>query len=133
VRYLDAIFPDDGRQLSNYLSGSVLGLNQRADGGLVHSFSETKFNSGKAVVTARTVVQRGRVGLPPDLHPAVVPIAERFATLDGLHAILDTDASMEGRLAFAVKDVEARLSVVHEEVASVFRAMTTDDAREAWK
>jgi uncharacterized protein (TIGR04255 family) len=69
VRYLDAIFPEQGQPLSKYLSGSVLGLDK---GGLVHSFSETKFASGPVVVTARTVVQKGSVGLPPDLLPPVV-------------------------------------------------------------
>lgn len=132
LRYLDAVFPNEDEELAQYLSESVLGLSKKVGGSLSHSFNETVFRTDGIGVTARTIIQNGPIGLPPDLQPPALEIAERFRSLQGLHAILDTDGSIEGRSTFAIETVERQLSSIHDEIGEVFDATVSDHARQAW-
>lgn len=133
VRYLDAIYPKTDEQLSKYLTESVLGIYKKIDGELVHSFQETRIKNGKITVIARTVIQDGGIGFPPDLLPTTgLLVSERFRNLRGPHAILDTDGAHEQRDPFDLRQVEARLSIVHSAVIEAFNATITDHAIRAW-
>jgi uncharacterized protein (TIGR04255 family) len=133
LRYLDAIFAQEDAPLSKFLTESVLGLSQGNNGNLIHSFSETAFKTGNINVITRTVIQNGPLGLPIDLQPPVVQIAERFLSRNGPHAILDTDASIDGRAAFAADKVDKHLATLHDECVRMFQLTTTDYARDSWK
>jgi|ERR1700722_6440803 len=133
LRYLDAVYPGKGKNLSEYLNDAVLGLYGKIDGTLVHAFSETRIKNGDINVTARIIVQDGRVGFPPDLQPAGLELADRFKELVGLHAILDTDGSHEHRAAFDLDNVGNCLSAVHNAVTSSFKASVTQHAIESWE
>lgn len=132
VRYLDAVYPKDGEELSEYLNGSVLGLYGKLDGSLAHAFSETVVKDDTRSVIARTIIQDGVVGFPVDLQPTVLEIAERFRRLKGVHAILDTDGYHEHRDAFDLGRVEALLSILHSAVDNAFKATVTDHALKSW-
>jgi len=134
VRYLDAVYPQKDEDLSEYLSEAVLGLYGRLDGDLVHAFSETVIRNGNVNVIARTIVQNGPVGFPPDLQPiGGMVVAERFRALNGLHAILDTDGAHERRVAFELSQIETQLSTVHSAVIKAFKATVTERAIRIWE
>jgi uncharacterized protein (TIGR04255 family) len=133
VRFLDAIYPKPGEDLSYYLHSSVLGLYGKLKGDLGHSFSETLVRDGPLGVIARSIVQDGAVGFPPDLQPAALTIDSRFTNLTGIHAILDTDGFLEHRVAFSLDQVETTLKAAHSAVTKAFKAAVTDGALEAWK
>jgi uncharacterized protein (TIGR04255 family) len=132
-RYLDAVFPKANESLGDYLNPSVLGLTERFQESVVHSFSETNLRSANVTVVARVIIQDGEVGFPPDLLPNVLRVAERFRALRGRHAILDTDGSFEGREAFNLDRIGDHLNEIHDESAKTFHATVTPNALRVWE
>jgi len=134
VRYLDAVFPRDGEKLAAYLTESVLGLTEKLEGNIVHSFTETLARKGEVSVLARAIIQNGQVGFPPDVLPTgtMLNLDERFQKLQGLHAILDTDGFTERREQFGVGRVRERLFAIHGEISQAFRATVTEGALKIW-
>jgi uncharacterized protein (TIGR04255 family) len=132
-RYLDAVFPKANETLADYLSPTVLGLGQHFRETMIHSLSETRLRSADNQVIARVIIQDGEVGLPPDLAPGSLTIAERFRGLRGRHAILDTDGFFETREPFSLDHIRDHLRVIHDEIAKAFQATVTPRAIKAWE
>jgi uncharacterized protein (TIGR04255 family) len=133
LRYLDAVYPRGDEGLSEYLSEAVLGLYGKLKGSLVHAFSETVIRNDARNVVARTILQSGAIGFPPDLQPMDLRVPERFRVLDGLHAILDTDGSREHRDSFDLDQIETHLSEIHSVVIEAFKAIVTERAIQIWE
>jgi uncharacterized protein (TIGR04255 family) len=133
LRYLDAVYPKVGETLHDYLSASVLGLVGKLEGTLVHSFSETVTATAAAKVVSRTIVQLGAVGFPPDLFPMELKVPERFRTLNGLHAIVDTDGAHEQRESLDINNIKDRLGAIHDEIDKSFRVTVTEQALRTWE
>lgn len=131
-RYLDAIFPKAGEGINDYLNPWMLGLCGKLEGQIVHSFVETVLKTTSTQITARSIIQDGQVGFPPDLQPGSLVVPDRFTVLRGPHAILDMDGSQEQREAFDLTKVKARLSETHDEIAKAFRAIVTESALRVW-
>jgi uncharacterized protein (TIGR04255 family) len=132
LRYLDAVFPKSGEALPDYLAGSVLGLTEKIEGMIVHSFSETLARSDSVNVRSRTIIQDGQVGFPPDLQPMSLRLGERFTQWRGRHGVLDTDGWIETREPFASDRIEKQLVLIHDAIGRMFRASITEKAWEAW-
>jgi uncharacterized protein (TIGR04255 family) len=134
VRYLDAVIPRDGDKLSDYLVPEVLGIASRLTNiEVLHSFSETLVRVPPiGTVTARTIIQNGQLGFPPDLLPTGLKMMASFMEFNGIHAIIDTDGSFEGREAFDLGRLKERLVTLHDEISKSFKATVTDHARSVW-
>jgi len=134
IRYLDAVQPTKaGETLREYLVPEVLGLSLRGEGTLQHSVSETVTTTQSGQLVSRVFIRHGVVGLPADLAGAQTPtIASRFTQSEGMHAIIDTDASFNQREVFDMSKVEARLSALHDEIAHSFKAIVSANALTAW-
>lgn len=136
LRYLDAVYPDvqAGQDLKSFLAPEVLGLSLKlAKGQVAHSYSETVANFDQNAVVARTVIQRGKIGFPPDLNPVSLKLGKKFTEIDGLHAVLDMDASQLERAAFNLSELERRFRSLRCSVGDVFEATITPGALEAWR
>ena len=132
-RYLDAVFPKANEALGDYLNSSVLGLTEKFQENIVHSFSETNLRSANVNVVARVIIQDGEVGFPPDLLPNILRVADRFRSQRGRHAILDTDGYFEGRETFSLDRITSHLSATHDEISKVFHATVTPNALKVWE
>lgn len=134
IRYLDAVqTAKDGETLREFLVPEVLGLSLRGEGTLQHSVSETVIKTQSGQLVSRVFIRHGAVGLPADLAGAPTPnIAYRFTQSEGLHAIIDTDASFGQREVFDLAKVEGRLTALHDEIVHLFKAMVTEHALAAW-
>lgn len=135
MRYLDAVIPVESEpDLTRYLTPGVLGLHGRLpdNAPIVLSLSETHVPMGNAFLLSRTIVRKGPLGFPGDLEPHGLTVPERFRAIDGLHAILDTDASETGREAFDLQKMQASLDSLHRQVHLAFKASVTDVALSAW-
>jgi uncharacterized protein (TIGR04255 family) len=133
-RYLDAVFPKADESLGDYLNASVLGLGERFQETIIHSFSETRLQSSSNInVVARVITQNGGVGFPPDLLPNPLRVADRFQILQGRHAVLDTDGFLERREAFSIDRISDHLRLIYDEIAKTFRATVTPYAIKAWE
>lgn len=136
LRYLGAIVPSNGEAgLGDYLVPGVLGLGENLPDSVEvsHSLTETQILTAECVVLARTIIQAGPLGFPMDLQPMGTKIAERFQSIDGVHAIIDADASSEGRHSFDVDAIKAQLKKLRNGVALAFDALVTPVARAEWK
>jgi uncharacterized protein (TIGR04255 family) len=60
-------------------------------------------------------------------------VPERFRTLSGLHAILDTDGSHGHRDVFNLNQIRTHLTAVHSAVNEAFKAIVTDRAIQIWE
>lgn len=136
LRYLDAVVPPNGEEgLPDYLVPGVLGLSSKlpAEAGVSVSTTETHIQTAECAVLARTIIQAGQLGFPMDLQPIGVKIADRFQQINGVHAILDTDASIQARYVFDLDTIKAQLRTLRKGVGLAFDATVTPHALAAWK
>lgn len=133
LRYLDAVQPlKDGETLDNFLVREVLGHALLGDGQLQHSISETVTTLPVGQLVSRVVIRHGKVGLPMELSGLAPSIAPHFLQSEGLHAIVDTDASIGRREVFDLSKIAHRLNALHSEIKKSFNATVTDYAKSAW-
>jgi uncharacterized protein (TIGR04255 family) len=133
LRYLDAVQPSkDGETLREFLVPEVLGFALRGEGQLQHSISETIVSTTAWQLVSRVLIRHGRVGIPMELGGFAPTIDPRFTQREGLHAIVDTDASTTHREVFELHKVDARLTALHDEIIKSFHATVTDHARASW-
>ncbi len=133
LRYLDAVQPlRDGESLNDFLVPEVLGLSHKIEGQLQQSASETISITPAGQLVSRVIIRHGRVGLPMELVPLAPTIAARFTQKEGLHAIIDTDASFSHRELFDLKNVGQCLEALHTEITKSFKATVTPHAEAAW-
>lgn len=134
LRYLDAVVPAAGEVLGQYLAKELLGLPTRMNKArFAYSFAEAVLLvEGGGQVVSRTVIQNGALGFPPDLQPDNLKVPERFRTVSGEHAIIDTDGSFTERHSFDMTQVESRLQTLHGLIDESFHATATDYARKVW-
>ena len=133
LRYLDAVSPRAHESLDNYLSQTVLGLHKALQGKLAHNFMETAVQNVSGTLVARTVIRDNTLTVPPDLHPMNLKIGDRFASIKGLHAILDNDQFAEERSDFNLDEVKIKLRSMHDRIEEAFHATVTSFALEQWK
>ena len=111
----------------------IQGLSEKFAGPLTHAFSETRGqNEAGHAVVARALIHDGGVGFPPDLTGTQPGVAKRFMGLQGRHAVLDIDAAVEQRLAFAISRVDSQLGALHNTAKDVFQTLVTGHARQVW-
>lgn len=133
LRYLDAVQPlKNGESLDDFLVPEVLGLSHKGEGQLQQSVSETISITAAGQLVSRVIIRHGRVGLPMELVPLAPTIAVRFIQKEGLHAIVDTDASFAHREAFDLRNIGQRLGALHTEITKSFKATVTPHAEAAW-
>lgn len=141
VRYLDAVVPSQGEDVTAYLTSSVLGLMASlAPRALVHAVSETRTQLDKSTLISRATIFRkpdtdldGRVAFPPDLQPEQLRIADKFANIRGTYAVIDTDSWWEDRESFNLQVIEKRYRYLHEEIRRSFDLMITPHAVKTWE
>ena len=108
-------------------------MSEKFAGPLTHAFSETRGqNEAGHAVVARALIHDGGVGFPPDLTGTQPGVAKRFMGLQGRHAVLDIDAAVEQRLAFAISRVDSQLGALHNTAKDVFQTLVTGHARQVW-
>ena len=59
-------------------------------------------------------------------------VAPRFKTINGVHAIIDTDASIEGRNVFDMDAIKSQLKMLRSGIGLAFDAIVTPTAIAAW-
>jgi uncharacterized protein (TIGR04255 family) len=132
IRYLDAVFPKAGETVRDYISASILGLTEKIDDTIVHSFSETLVKRENVNVRSRVIIQDADIGFPPDLQPQALSLAKRFQGLHGRHAIIDTDGWSDSREKFDLDLIREQLRLIHSGIDKTFRASVTENALKAW-
>lgn len=140
IRFLDAVVPRDGEELSLYLKPEVLGLSAKLPKRkMIHAVSETRTDKDSTVLISRVMIyslaQKGSVGFPPDLQIQGLKLADKFVDLkEGTYATIDTDCWREERSqSFDLTEIDKTLHNLHTEVSSSFGLMVTPDAIKIWE
>ena len=138
IRYLDAVVPAGGPDdLPRYLIPGVFGLAGKLPEGVPigMSMSETHIplTDVDANLVSRTIVRSGPIEFPIDLQPQGLTVPERFLKVQGLHAIIDTDASQAKRQSIDLSDLRSRLDMLHTKIRMAFDATVTKDALAEWQ
>jgi uncharacterized protein (TIGR04255 family) len=134
LRYLDAVVPAKGESMRDYLANEVLGLSARmTDYQFSYSFTESVLTAqGTGQVVSRTIIQNAPLGFPPDLQPQPLRVADRFRSVCGEHAVIDTDGSLTARKPFELNEVQQSLQGLHDLIDKTFHATATEHARSVW-
>jgi uncharacterized protein (TIGR04255 family) len=137
LRYLDAVLPEEGETVDQYLESGLHGIHFEAEPR--YSLSESAFNTKlDAVVPNGTLVARihrlnSVLGYPPDMIPTSLVQMERFTLQDAQpHAIIDTDHFVEGIISLDFNAIENQLTELHKFIKSIFYSTVTGFAREKW-
>jgi uncharacterized protein (TIGR04255 family) len=135
IRYLDAVVPPTEKAIAEYLVPGALGISSVLPNSVqvTQSFSETDILTTAGTLIARAIIRNGPLGFPIDLQPLGLNVAERFSKIQGVHAILDTDAFHLGREKFDAGVLQSRLKALHDVIGTAFWATVTDRAKEAWR
>lgn len=137
LRYLDAVLPRAGESVEQYLVGGLHGIEFNAT--QLSSLTESVFatDTSPLVKTGTLVTRVHRItaplGFPPDMQPSGLIINPKFEVKEPrAHAVIDTDHFVEGRMPIDMDNLDKQLLSLHATIKSVFRATTTDHARDAW-
>lgn len=136
MRMLDAIVPNDGETLQDYLPPELLGLDKWAEKrnwDLVHQGTEHVFQTEKHRVIFRCARRPGDVGFPADSVPLGMELLERHKQVQRTHAVLDTDAALEKRHKIDITLVGEQLSAVKKDLSQCFKNIVLPHALEQWK
>ncbi|MCP5271839.1 MAG: TIGR04255 family protein [Burkholderiaceae bacterium] len=137
IRYLDAVIPpeDSPDDLLKFLNPGVLGLAGHMPEGVSIglSVSETHIPLADANLLSRTIVRSGPLGFPMDLEPQGLTVPQRFKQLNGLHAIIDTDASQTGRRDVDLASLRDLMVMLHDKIRMAFEATVTKHALAVWQ
>lgn len=136
IRYLDAVVPPGGEdELKDYLTPGVLGLADRLpdDVAIALSLSETHIVMPDVKLLSRILVRNGPLDFPMDLANQGLQVPLRFKKINGVHAIIDTDASQDQREAFDIERLRVRLDFLHSKIRMTFDASVTEHALKAWE
>ena len=131
TRYLNAVFPKEGKTISDYLTPEILGLSEKIKGVHKHSFSETAARIEDTDIVARVFRSNtGGISFPPDLQPTTPD--EKFRNLDGPNAIIDIDSFKIGREDFDLNTIKNHMEDIHDKLEAVFKIIATEKAYEEW-
>ncbi|HEV2622407.1 MAG TPA: TIGR04255 family protein [Frateuria sp.] len=140
MRFIDAVVPPPGGALSDYIREQFLGLTNtpRDDWFITYNFNESLHTRGDQQTKTRILTQNGQLTYPPDLAGPIVPtLPARFAEINGVHTLIDTDSwfatGSEIALEFDPRVIVDRLSSLKADIRDSFLAVVTDAALQAWK
>jgi uncharacterized protein (TIGR04255 family) len=137
IRFLDAVCPQPEEKISQYLAPSLLGLvDQLGPRELVHSISDTRTRFEKTTLVSRTTIFRQELegaAFPAEFGQVSVRVGERFRSVKGLYAVIDTDCWIEDRAKFDVSSLEKGLLLLHDESRRSFDLMVTPHALSVWE
>lgn len=138
LRYLDAVIPGEGEQVSQYLSDGLQGISFGAKQRYAMSESVFETETGpimqSGTLVARVYRATSPLGYPPDLIPHGLQPMPRFQRNDTIsHAVIDTDHFIEGRMPIDFEQFTAQLASLHAGIRQSFEATITPYAEEVWR
>jgi uncharacterized protein (TIGR04255 family) len=140
MRFIDAVVPPPGGEPNDYIREQFLGLTNTLgdDWMTAYSFYEGLHTRGDQQTKIRVLTRHAELTYPPDLAGPIVPaIPARFAQINGVHTLIDTDSwfatGTEVALEFDPQLIVDRLLRIKTDIRDSFHAIVTDAALQAWK
>ena len=137
LRYLDAILPQSGETVDQYLADGLHGV--RFDANRKYALNESVFETetGEDLLNGTLIARVHRttspLGYPPDMVPHELVQMARFDKKEALsHTVIDTDHFVEGRIELDFDLINKQLLALHTTIKHMFEATITDHARDVW-
>lgn len=135
LRYVDAIVPDPGESVFDYIDSSMVGI----------SFGETRQKRVQCVIeearpNGGIAVRLLALGLPIYLSPDLPALGlrrpswvEKMAERQAPAAILDTDHWVATERSFVADEILSTFKGLKEGITDAFLKSSTDHAKELWR
>jgi uncharacterized protein (TIGR04255 family) len=138
LRYLDAVIPGDGEEVSQYLVDGLRGVSFGAKPRYAMTESVYETETGPLVksgtLVARVYRSISALGYPPDLIPHGLLPMPRFQRTDAIsHAVIDTDHFVQGTMPINLEQIKVQLASLHTGIKQSFEATITPYAEKAWR
>ena len=137
VRFLDAVCPEASETIDQYLVPSVLGIFRELEPRESEfAASETRTKLAESTLISRVTIfgkSFSERRFQFDLQPVNLTLTERFQSVAGLHAVIDTDSWIEKRETFALDNVKKQLRQLQINVRQSFDLVVTRHAMSVWK
>jgi uncharacterized protein (TIGR04255 family) len=133
IRTLDAVIPDPGLNVRDYLNPAIRGLSDGLEGQLRHSLSESLWEiPPNGILISRVAIVKGQLALPMDLFPLALDLKSELKDFSGEHALLDNDRQEKERSVFNLDEIQKRLLTVKKGATEAFQKAVTAVALERW-
>lgn len=133
-RTLDAVIPSQDHPLEAWIKPELLGFYSGTNNSLKHNILEGVSTIGSSgFLVQRVVILRGALAVPIDLMPIALEIGERFKSVNGWHAILDTDFAAREQFDFDIDAIGERVTFVKKEASKAFRNAVSSQAMDLWR
>lgn len=141
LRYLDAIVPDPGESLKDYLAPQMAGMAEfnwpTTQGSVVQTANQFSVKtSGASMLVCRLVAaspDTGDVLFPVELMPLHLQLADRFRNVrQGLFATMDTDHFAVFPEPVALSAVASHLDALKDGINDLFYAVATPEGLQKW-
>lgn len=137
LRYLDAVLPENGETIEQYLCDGLHGID--LDLKPIQSVNELVFQTkvgpvvDNGILVTRLHKMHGQLGFPPDMVPIGVDMIQRFKTEQELwHGIIDTDHYVEYNRQPAIDLIEKQFTSIHSVIKGTFNKMISQYAIDKW-
>lgn len=134
IRYLDLVHPEAGQsELKYFLKPGVLGIFETLPDRFLTSYSlaECHLRCDVGNVITRTFISGGALAMPQDIQIIGIKLPDK-CQISGVHAVIDTDASFEGRLTYDLDEISTKLYDLHEAASVAFKETVTPHAIDVW-
>jgi uncharacterized protein (TIGR04255 family) len=139
LRFVDAIQPEEGRSISDYVQSHLLGFSglSSAESPMDYAFTQSQFGIGPKSLVVKSMQSLQGLVFPDDIAQAQqrLSLPIRFAQRrNGPTFMLDSDSSIEQRGHYQMDQLLATLRELKVDLTRAFRFATTNWARtEGWK
>ena len=134
IRTLDAVIPEPGSNVRDYLNPAVRGLSGGLDGQLKQSVSESQWEvPPNGVLISRVAIVKGMLAVPMDLFPLSLELKPELREINDVeHALLDNDRQEKERFAFDLEEIRRRLLIVKKGATDAFHSAVSEVALKSW-
>lgn len=137
LRYLDAVLPQPGESVDQYLAEGLCGIRFGAirKYALYESVFETECGPllQKGTLMARVHQVTAPLGYPPGIVPHGLLPKARFDIKEVCsHAVIDMDHYAEGQISLDFDIIGNQIVSLHKAIKNAFEATTTDHSKAIW-
>jgi uncharacterized protein (TIGR04255 family) len=134
IRTLDAVIPEPGHKVQDYLKPEACGLSEQLDGELKQSTVEcVRDIPPDGTLISRVAIVKGGLGIPMDLFPITLELKSKLKEIDTWHALVDNDRQLRGSFEFDLQKIKTCLSEVKLGVSRAFYNSVSEFAIESWR
>jgi uncharacterized protein (TIGR04255 family) len=132
IRTLDAVIPDAGLNVRDYLNPAVIGISEGLEGHLKHNVMESLWETPNGLLISRVSIVKGSLATPMDLFPITLDLPVRLRGLNSEHALLDNDRQERERFVFDEEKIKDKLMAVKRGATEAFQKQISKLALERW-